>query len=92
MQDLLSLQEKLDQLLKAFSDLRNANERLLQKNRKQEKKIEKLNAEITELIEKKKINSVGHAIEELGEERKESLKAELDKIISILNTNINLLK
>lgn len=92
MQDLLSLQEKLDQLLKAFSDLRNANERLLQKNRKQEKKIEKLNAEITELIEEKKINSVGHAIEELGEERKESLKAELDKIISILNTNINLLK
>ena len=92
MQDLLSLQEKLDQLLKAFSDLKNAQERLLHKNKKQEQKIQELNTEIKELIEEKKINSVGHAVEELAEERKENLKTELDKIIGILNKNINLLK
>lgn len=92
MQDLLSLQEKLDQLLKAFSDLKNAQEKLLHKNQKQQQEIEKLNSAINLLIKEKEINAVGHAVEELAEERKENLKAELDKVIGILNTNINLLK
>lgn len=92
MQDLLSLQEKLDQLLKAFSDLKIAQEKLLHKNQKQLQEIEKLNSEINQLIKEKKINAVGHAVEELAGERKENLKAELDKVIGILNTNINLLK
>lgn len=92
MQDLLSLQEKLDQLLKAFSDLKTAQEKLLHKNKKQQQEIEKLNSEINQLIKEKEINAVGHAVEELAEERKENLKAELDKVIGILNTNINLLK
>lgn len=92
MQDLLLLQEKLDQLFKANSDLKMAYKRMQHLNQKQEKKIEELNAEIINLIEEKKINAVGHALENLAELRKENIKTELDKVISILNKNINLLK
>jgi|GEM_PF-1786092 len=92
MQDLLLLQEKLDQLLKAFSDLEEAHKRLQKKNQKQENQIESLKKEIASLQEKQKINSIAQATEELEGERKDRLKAELDKIIIILNKNIELLK
>ena len=90
MQELTLLNDKLDRLLKKYTELQAENKRLKETVNTQLKSIETLNGKLALLEENMMVASIGTAMLNDGEKQVvkkqlDSVLAEIDKILATLN-------
>lgn len=92
MEQILLLQEKIEALIKAYSDLKAENKDLHDQINSLKNELISAQEQQVQLKEKLQFQIIENVGQQLDEEQHEQLKMQLDKVIEMLNKNIDLLK
>ena len=92
MEKILLLQEKIESLIKAYTDLKAENRSLLDQIHSLKNELTSAQVQQERLKEKLQFQTLENVGQQLDEEQQKQLKMQIDQVIEMLNKNIDLLK